>query len=315
VVKLASVSVDLDSLPLYCRIHGLPESILDDGARRLIYRTALPRCLELFSNLSIRATLFAVGQDLDREGRAALQAAHRGGCEVANHSYAHDYALTRQTDASISTDIKRAAEAIEAATGERPAGYRAPGYALSAPLYQALVEQGYRYDSSAFPAAPYYAAKALVMMALALIGRRSRATLDHPRVLLAPREPYFPDPANPYRRGKGTLLELPIATSPVGRFPLIGTLVCALPSPVLQPLYRTMRQANFLNFQLHAVDLLDREDGIPAELARQQRDLNVPHRLKISRLDTVLRWLQSDFSVLPLVAAAKEIAPVARAEP
>ena len=111
-MKLASVSVDLDSLPLYCRIHGLPESILDDGARRLIYRTALPRCLELFSNLSIRATLFAVGQDLDSEGRAALQSAHRGGCEVANHSYAHDYALTRQPDASISTDIKRAAEAL-----------------------------------------------------------------------------------------------------------------------------------------------------------------------------------------------------------
>ena len=30
--RLASVSVDLDSLPHYCRIHGLPLSILKDGA-------------------------------------------------------------------------------------------------------------------------------------------------------------------------------------------------------------------------------------------------------------------------------------------
>ncbi len=33
--RLASISVDLDSLHHYCRIHGLPESLIDDRAAHL----------------------------------------------------------------------------------------------------------------------------------------------------------------------------------------------------------------------------------------------------------------------------------------
>ncbi|HYO69594.1 MAG TPA: polysaccharide deacetylase, partial [Archangium sp.] len=41
--RLASISVDLDSEPHSCRIHGLPESLLDARARGLVYTTAVPR--------------------------------------------------------------------------------------------------------------------------------------------------------------------------------------------------------------------------------------------------------------------------------
>jgi peptidoglycan/xylan/chitin deacetylase (PgdA/CDA1 family) len=307
--RLASISVDLDSLPHYCRIHGLPESLLDARARGLVYSTAVPRLRELLERVGVSGTFFAIGEDVaaDAGAAAALRAAREAGVEVASHSYSHDYALTRGPPERIREDLRRADEVLEAATGERPVGFRAPGYTLNVALYAAMVERGYRYGSSAFPAAPYYTAKAAVMGALALLGRPSRAVLDSPRVLLAPRTPYRPDPAQPYRRGSGAVLELPMAVTPGVRFPLIGTFVTTLPLPVIRAAYLACQGDAFFNFELHAVDVLDAEDGIPPELVRQQRDLRVPAANKLERLRTLFGWLKSDYEVVTLRDAASHL--------
>lgn len=307
-MRLASISVDLDSLVHYCRIHGLPESLLDARARGLVYSTAVPRFRELLSAVGAPGTFFAIGEDLaDAEAASALREAHAGGIEVGNHSYSHDYALTRRALESIRDDLVRGEEAILAATGARPVGFRAPGYTLNAGLYAATVERGYRYGSSAFPAAPYYAAKAAVMGALAVVRRPSRAVLDSPRVLLAPRMPYRPDPAQPYRRGSGAVLELPMTVTPRVRFPFIGTFAATLPLPFIRSAYRACRGEAFFNFELHGVDVLDTNDGIPPELVRQQRDLRVTAAEKMARLETVFRWLKADFDVVTLRDAAEQL--------
>lgn len=307
-MRLASISVDLDSLAHYCRIHGLSESVLDARARGLVYSTAVPRFRELLASVGAPGTFFAIGEDLSDVGAAsALREAHGAGIEVGNHSYSHDYALTRRAPESIREDLIRGEEAILAATGERPVGFRAPGYTLNAALYGATVERGYRYGSSAFPAAPYYAAKASVMGALALLGRPSRAVLDSPRVLLSPRTPYRPDPAQPYRKGRGAVLELPMTVTPRVRFPFIGTFAATLPLPFIRAAYRACSKDAFFNFELHAVDVLDARDGIPPEIVRQQRDLNVPAEQKMERLRTVFRWLAADSDVVTLRDAAARL--------
>lgn len=304
--RVACVSVDLDSLQHYCRIHGLDESILPEAARDVVHEVALPRLLELCAGLSVPLTCFAIGEDLERERcRQAVSEAHRSGAEIGNHSYAHDYALTRRTREQMHWDLDRAEAAIAEVTGGRPGGFRAPGYTLNAALYQVLADRGYRYDSSAFPAAPYWAAKAAVMGVLGALRRPSRAVLDSPRVLLAPREPYRPDPARPYARGSGPVLELPVATAGVTRFPFIGTFAASLPRPAVRALYRSTRGCDFFNFELHGVDLLDREDGVPDALARAQRDLLVPHAVKRQRLRDVLTWLRDDYRLMTLGEAAE----------
>jgi hypothetical protein len=136
--------------------------------------------------------------------------------------------------------------------------------------------------------------------------------LDTPRVLLAPREPYRPHPAAPYRRGEGSVLELPITVTPGLRFPVIGTFVATLPERLTRSLYRACRRAVHFNLELHAVDALDVTDGIPAPLARHQRDLRVPAALKLSRLEALLRLMQPEREVLPLAEAAERLAPGAR---
>lgn len=313
-MPLASVSIDLDSLRHYCRIQGLPEDILDTRASGLVHEVALPRFLELFARWKVPATLFAIGEDLvDASAQRALSEAHRMGAEIGSHSQSHDYALALQEPAQIAWDLERADDAISQTCGVRPVGFRAPGYTLTAPLYRALCDRGYVYDSSAFPAVPYYALKAVVRGALSLLRRPSGSVLDSPRVLLAPREPYAPDVSSPYRRGDGPVLELPVTTAPFSRIPFIGTLVTMFPTALVRPLYRTLRSTDHFNFELHGIDLLDESDGIPRELARQQRDVLVPVATKLQRLAAVLEWLAGDFELATLADAARRLRPLSTA--
>lgn len=307
--RLASISVDLDSLQHYCRIHGLPEELLDDGMRRRVYEVAIPRYLELFDRLGLRGTFFAIGEDLADEANArALRRAHEAGVEVGNHTWSHDYAVSRQPRASIIEEVARGEEAISRAVGAPPRGFRAPGYTLSPALYGVLCERGYLYDSSTFPAAPYYAAKATVMAALRLLGRPSRAILDSPRVLLAPRHAYHADPQAPYRAGAGAVLELPITVAPLTRVPFIGTFAAALPFAPVRAAYLTLRAEPHFNFELHGVDVLGAEDAIPPALLRQQRDLGISWRVKVRRLERVFGWLRRDYEVVTLADAATRLA-------
>jgi hypothetical protein len=300
---LASLSIDLDGLEHYHRIHGLPPP--PGGGEDPVGVEAVERFGALCARLGLRGTLFAIGETLARPGAAAaIRRAAEAGHEVANHSLSHDYALSRLSPEAIAREVRGGAEAIAAVTGRVPVGFRAPGYTLSPALLAVLAAQGYRYDSSAFPALPYYAGKAAVMAALRLAGRPSGALLDRPRVLLAPRAPYRPDAREPYARGTLPLLELPVTTGLLG-FPLIGTFVATLPRVTRLAAAGTGRLP-LLNLELHGVDLLDASDASPA-LAARQRDLRVPAAVKIGRIEAFVRALGARRWVT-LAEAAEQLA-------
>ncbi len=304
-MRLSALSVDLDSLPHYCRIQGLSESILSDDAKALVARAAIPRFLALFDGKP--ATFFVVGNDLKLPGmEQALRDSVAAGVELASHSHSHAYELSRWSQDDIERDLRRCDEALRG-LGVTPRGFRAPGYTLSSALLRAVASLGYEYDSSTFPATPYYLAKAGVMGALATLRRPSRAILDRPRVLLAPRTPYRPSLAEPYARGDAALIELPMAVAPVTRLPFIGTFATSLPWPLVEATFHSLRRDAFFNFELHAVDVLDESDGIPPELVRQQRDLRVPVREKLKRLRTLFGWLTDGRERVTVLDAARRL--------
>lgn len=307
-MKRAAISVDLDGLVHYARIHGLDQAALDARARSLHLAVALQRFLALFRRLSVPATLFAVGEDVGAPGSESLRSAAEAGHELASHSHTHPYALARATEDEVDGELARAADALRSVSGRAPVGFRSPGYTLSRPMVRALVRRGYRYDASVFPAAPYYLAKAVVLGAMALSGRRSAAVLDSPSVLLAPRLPYRPSLDAPYRRGDAPLVELPMAVTPGLRLPFIGTLLTAAPWTVVRGAYRALAKEEFLSVELHAVDLLEEADGVPPALMRVQRDLAVPLAKKEQRLAEVLGWIARDFTCTTLVDAAAHFA-------
>lgn len=308
-MKRACVSVDLDGLHHYARIHGLQDSLLDAPARSLHLKVALPRLLALFERLRLEATFFVVGEDAVGEGAEALQTAARAGHELASHSHTHPYALGEASAEAVEDELVHAEEALSAVSGKRPVGFRAPGYTLSRAMLLALSRRKYLYDASVFPAAPYYLAKGAVLATMALLGRTSASKLDSPGVLFAPRAPYHPDVQRPYRPGTAALLELPMAVTPFLRVPFFGTLLTTAPWGVVERAYRAVAKDSFLSLELHAVDVLDATDGIPEALARVQRDTRVPRSEKERRLGEVLRWLARDFQLTTLEGAARGLGP------
>jgi peptidoglycan-N-acetylglucosamine deacetylase len=312
---LASISVDLDGLGHYAALYGLSPDLVDAEARRLVHRVAVPRFTELVEAAGGRGTLFVIGGEVDADAHAPLQETLRHGHELASHTHGHDYALSRAPPAEIDEDLGRAEEVLSSLGARRPFGFRAPGYTLSPALLQALAAREYAYDASIFPAAPYWMAKALKLGWLRLLGRRSAAILDSPRVLLAPRLPYRPDLLRPERRGDASLLELPMSVTPAARVPFIGTFVVLAPWPMVRGAYARLRGEPFLSLELHAVDLLGPEDGLPEALGRAQPDLRLPVATKLGRLREVLEWVARDFQLLPLREAARSLSGPGRASP
>jgi peptidoglycan/xylan/chitin deacetylase (PgdA/CDA1 family) len=288
---LVSVSVDLDAVECYFRIHALPGPPPPE-ARHAVLRRCLPRLAELFARHGVTPTWFVVGRDLeeDAEGKRLLVELAGAGHELANHSYSHPYDLVRLGRPRIAEEIDRAHAAVADACGRAPVGFRAPGYEISAAVIDHLCARGYRYDSSAYPAVPYYLAKAAIRGAMRVLGRKSGSIMGSPAVLRAPREPYQPSADQPYRRGTQPLVEAPISVTPWLRVPVIGTSLITAPDWLRRRLVAAALRAPLFNLELHGIDLCDAEaDGIPPALIARQHDLRWPLARKLAALDATLR--------------------------
>ncbi len=291
----ASVSVDLDAIGCYWRIHALPGQPPED-ARRAILRRCLPRFADLFARAGVRATFFVVGQDLidDPDGRRLLADLAADGHELASHSHTHPYDLVRLATSQIADEIDRAHDAIGSCAGRAPAGFRAPGYEISGAVIDLLCARSYRYDSSAFPSIPYYGAKAAVMAAMRVIGRPSGSYLGSPRILTAPTAPYHPASGRPYRRGDLPIWELPMAVTPGLRLPVIGTSLITAPVWLRRHMVASALRRPFFNLELHGIDLADAvADGIPAALIARQPDLRRALAAKRAALESTLAEIRA----------------------
>lgn len=303
-LKLAAVSIDLDEVPRYASIHGLASDL--GSAAHAVYDRCLPRLAAWLDRDSIKATFFAIGEDLEREeNRRALAALHDAGHEIANHSYHHHYDLVRRSEEEIREEVERGAAAVERACGTRPAGFRAPGYTVTDELFRILESTDVQYDSSVFPCPTYYAAKATALTAIRLRGRKSASILDAPAVLRAPRRPYRV--GCPYwQRGDG-LLELPIGVTRL-QLPYIGTSLVLGGKRVAANLTKQMLGRELINLELHGFDV--------ADLAEDNLDLLAPHRAdlrrsasdKLEALSTAVRVMRdAGYRLVTLAEAADRL--------
>jgi peptidoglycan/xylan/chitin deacetylase (PgdA/CDA1 family) len=289
-VRLAAVSVDLDEIHHYFAIHGLPPPAA--GAGTLVYDAAVDRLRGLADAGRFPLTLFAIGQDLDREAsRDRLRAAAADGHEIANHSLDHRYDLVRLGRAEIARQIALGADAIEAACGVRPVGFRAPGYTISNEVLDALAEQGVMYDASVFPCPAYWMLKAAAIGLIAARGRTSRSIVDTPSVLRAPTRPYWPGRPYGADRGRAAVLEIPVQVTRGLRLPFIGTSVVMAGPDRARWLARMCVGEPLVNLELHGIDVLDVSDGLDA-LRAHQHDVRIPHSRKTEAIVAVVETLR-----------------------
>ena len=109
--------------------------------------------LDLLGESGARATLFVLGWVAQRFPGVLREAAGMGH-ELASHGFSHEI-VTGLSRSAFGEDIRAAKDAIENATGVRVSGYRAPGFSITAQTpwaFEEIVEAGYTFDSSVFPA-------------------------------------------------------------------------------------------------------------------------------------------------------------------
>jgi len=305
VMRLCAVSVDLDEIPHYYGIHGLPAPT-GPGANA-VYELGLTRLEDWSRAEGLPLTLFAIGADLASQANAArLRTLVARGHEVANHTLDHLYELTRRSRAELTRQVEGGIRAIEAAVGVRPTGFRAPGYTVTDALCDVLEELGVAYDSSVFPCPPYYFAKAAALAAIRLRGRAPSSILDTPAVLRAPTRPYRI--GRPYWKPGRGLVELPVQVTRRLRLPFIGTSITLAGPSRARFLTRGVVGEPLVNLELHGIDVLDADDGF-AELRGHQPDARVPHARKLDALSATVNVLKAaGYAFVRLDEAARAFA-------
>jgi hypothetical protein len=145
---LAAISLDLDNQWSYMKIHG------DEGWEKYpsYFDIFVPHVLDLLDELELKITFFIVGKDTEQEeNRKYLRMITERGHAVGNHSYNHESWLQSYSKEEIEKEIIAAEEAIVNATGQKPGGFRGPGFSWSLDLLRVLEKRGYIFDASTFP--------------------------------------------------------------------------------------------------------------------------------------------------------------------
>jgi len=111
------------------------------------------RLLALFQRNGVRATFFVLGWLAERLPHL-VRSIQAEGHEIASHGYGHR-PLSDLNPRSFRRDLRHSRVAIENVVGQAVRGYRAPRYSIPDPRHWALDvlnEEGFRYDSSFYPA-------------------------------------------------------------------------------------------------------------------------------------------------------------------
>jgi polysaccharide deacetylase family protein (PEP-CTERM system associated) len=107
------------------------------------------RLLTLLDELGVKATFFVLGLAARTHPGLIEEVAARGH-EIGCHGDMHRLVSGQDRD-SFAADVRSACNTIEALTGRRPVGYRAPAFSItheSPWAYEVLAAEGFGYDAS-----------------------------------------------------------------------------------------------------------------------------------------------------------------------
>ena len=145
---IASLSLDLDDQWTYMKTHG------DDAWESFpsYLDIFIPMVLDALDELNLNITFFIVGQDAALEkNHDFLKLITDRGHEVGNHSFNHEPWLHLYPKDQIKEEILETERHIQRVTGQKPIGFRGPGFSWSPDLLEVLVENDYLYDASTLP--------------------------------------------------------------------------------------------------------------------------------------------------------------------
>jgi len=118
--------------------------------RELRVERNMDRMLGLMAEREVRSTCFVLGWVAERCPSLIRRIAGEGH-EVASHGHGHEL-LSTLSAREFRNDVRRSKYLLESLTGVEVTGYRAPNFSITDWAIPILEEEGFSYDSSAFPA-------------------------------------------------------------------------------------------------------------------------------------------------------------------
>ncbi len=111
------------------------------------------KLFEILAQCNTKATFFFLGWIAERFPHLVIEA-DTYGHEIASHGYLHELAY-RMTPSEFLDDITRSKKILEDTIGKPVRGFRGAGFSLTEAtpwFFEKLIEAGFLYDSSLFPA-------------------------------------------------------------------------------------------------------------------------------------------------------------------
>ncbi len=307
--NIASLSLDLDNKWSYMKTHG------DAGWESFpsYFDILIPRVLQFLKERNQTITFFIVGQDADLEkNHRYLKMITDAGHEIGNHSFNHEPWLHLYSETQIEEELARAEKAIEAVTGQRPIGFRGPGFSLSQSVLKVLKRRGYQYDCSTFPTFLGPLARAYYFMTTRLSEEEKNqrkklfGTLD---------EGFRTNKSYRWQMDNGGLVEIPVTTMPIFKLPfhLSYILYLSVYSKTLALTY--FRIALWMcwltgiqpSILLHPLDFLGNDDMQDLSFFPA---MNIPSTKKLEVVSAALGILSASYNIVPMKEHARQLGPV-----
>lgn len=227
-------------------------SIVNGGLREetgvKVWKEGLPMLLDLYDKYGVKATFFYIAKYAKRCPEIVKMVQAKGH-EVACHglTHQHDKAFDVMPFKEQLEHLTEAKKILEDIAGEEVVSFRAPALRVSFDTPKALIEAGFKFDSSVAPQR---------MDMFMSLGSKNKL-----QWFGAPRTPYHTNENNLARKGNSPIVEVPVSSFVV---PYIGTFMRI--SPSINALTRrllyweTNDTDKPINFLIHPNEVITEED-------------------------------------------------------
>lgn len=231
--------------------------------------------LDSLARHNARGTFFVLGW-LAKHRPEVVRSIAAAGHEIASHGFWHER-VTTLTPETFRKDLRESKGALEDLTGVAVLGYRAPSFSIIPGwewAFDALIEEGFRYDSSLFP-----------------IRRRG---YGYPSAMRTP---------HVIRRAAGSIAEFPLATVSFFNFPVPaagGGYLRQFPLAVTRQAFRDASARGVpATFYIHPWEIDPEQPRLPVSTLnriRHYRGLDgvlgrIEHLLEEFSFDTIASYL------------------------
>ncbi|NQY09014.1 MAG: polysaccharide deacetylase family protein [Flavobacteriales bacterium] len=193
--------------------HSIWYNRLRDETGEKVLTEGMPILLDLYAKYNVKSTFYFTGY-IANLYPDVVKMIIKDGHEVASHGYSHEVNQAFDVLSALEQfeHLKKSKDLLEQISGQEVISFRAPALRVNEHTANALIEAGFKIDSSV--------ASQRFDMFLSFGGLKKLNWLN------APRMPYRVDANDIFKKGKSGLVEVPL--SALG-FPYVGTTMRLFP--------------------------------------------------------------------------------------